>query len=167
MPSKTTHLIFAYEAGPCGCWLYRYFTNKGYDCWVVAPSLVPQTAGDRANTDRRDAMPLARLARSGDLTVVHVPNVEGEAIRDLTWAREDTLSDLQGAKFRIKAFFLRHDTRYTGRATWNPAPLRRLSEVVCPTPAHQIGFQAYVRAVNEHTERLQRLEQELQDHVQS
>jgi hypothetical protein len=39
MPSKAPHLIFIYEAGPCGYWLYRYFTKKGYDCWVVAPSL--------------------------------------------------------------------------------------------------------------------------------
>jgi transposase len=39
--------------------------------------------------------------------------------------------------------------------------------VVCPTPAQHIVFQAYGRAVNEHTERLQRLEQARQDHVQS
>jgi transposase len=167
MPSKATPLIFVYAAGPCGYWLYRYFTKKGYDCWVVAPSLVPKKAGDRVKTDRRDAMQLARLARSGDLTVVYVPKVEDEAIRDLTRAREDTLSDLKDAKFRLKAFLLRHDIRYTGRAHWSPAHLRWLSEVVCPTPAQQIVFQAYVRAVNEHTERLQRLEQELQDHVKS
>ena len=52
-----------------------------------------------------------------------------------------------------------------GRANWSPAHLRWLSEVVCPTPAQQIVFQEYVRAVNEHTERLQRLEQELQEQV--
>jgi transposase len=39
--------------------------------------------------------------------------------------------------------------------------------VVCPTPAQQIVFQEYVRAVHEHTERLQRLDQELQDHVKA
>jgi transposase len=39
--------------------------------------------------------------------------------------------------------------------------------VVCPTPAQHIFFQAYVRAVNEQTERLQRLDQERQDHVQA
>jgi transposase len=39
--------------------------------------------------------------------------------------------------------------------------------VVCPTPAQQIVFQEYVRAVNEQTERLQRLEQELHDHVKT
>jgi transposase len=164
MPSKATHLIFIYEAGPCGYWLYRYLTKKGYDCWVVAPSLIPQKAGDRVKTDRRDAVQLARLARSGDLTAVDVPKVEDEAMRDLSRAREDTLSDLKDAKFRLKAFLLRHDIRYTGRANWSPAHLRWLSEVVCPTPAQQLVFQAYVRAVTEHTERLQRLDQELQEH---
>jgi transposase len=167
MPSKATHLVFVYEAGPCGYWLYRYVTKKGYDCWVVAPSLIPKKPGDRVKTDRRDAVQLARLMRSGDLTRVYVPTVEDEAIRDLTRAREDTLRDLKSAKFRLKAFLLRQDIRYVGRANWNPAHLRWLSEVVCPTPAQQIVFQEYVRAVNEHTERLQRLEQELQEQVTS
>jgi transposase len=167
MQSKAKHLVFVYEAGPCGYWLYRYLSNKDYDCWVVAPSLIPKKAGDRVKTDRRDAVQLARLARSGDLTPVYVPKVEDEAIRDLTRAREDTLGDLKDAKFRLKAFLLRHDIRYTGRANWSPAHLRWLSEVVCQTPAQQIVFQEYVRAVTEHTARLQRLEQELQEHVKA
>lgn len=167
MQSKAKHLIFVYEAGPCGYWLYRYLTHKGYDCWVVAPSLIPHKPGDRVKTDRRDAMQLARLARSGDLTAVYVPKVGDEAIRDLSRAREDALSDLKDAKFRLKAFLLRHDIRYSGRANWGPAHLRWLAEVVCPTPAQQIVFQEYVRAVSEHAERLQRLEQELHEHVQT
>jgi transposase len=167
MQSRAKHLVFVYEAGPCGYWLYRYLTKKGHVCWVVAPSLIPKKAGDRVKTDRRDAVQLARLMRSGDLTAVYVPSVEDEAIRDLSRAREDAIRDLKTAKFRLKAFLLRHDIRYTGRATWGPAHLRWLSEVVCPTPAQQIVFQEYVRAVNEHTERLQRLEQELRDQVSS
>jgi transposase len=165
LQSKATHLIFVYEAGPCGYWLYRYLTKKGHRCWVVAPSLIPKKAGDRVKTDRRDAVQLARLMRSGDLTPVYVPTVEDEAIRDLSRAREDAIGDLKTAKFRLKAFLLRHDIRYTGRATWGPAHLRWLSEVICPTPAQQIVFQEYVRTVNEHTDRLQRLEQELRAHV--
>ena len=165
--SKAKHLVFVYEAGPCGYWLYRHLTQKGYDCWVVAPSLIPKKAGDRVKTDRRDAVQLARLMRSGDLTPVYVPTVEDEAIRDLCRAREDAIADLKAAKFRLKAFLLRHDIRYTGQATWGLAHLRWLSEVVCPTPAQQIAFQEYVRAVTEHTERLQRLEQELQDQAKA
>src|SRR5919108_4516458 len=87
MQSKATHLIFVSEAGPCGYWLSRYLRKKDDDCWVVAPSLIPQKAGDRVTTDRRDAVPLARLARSGDLTPVDVPTVDDEAIRDLSRAR--------------------------------------------------------------------------------
>jgi transposase len=41
LPSKATHLVFVYEAGPCGYWRYRYLSNKGYVCWVVARSLIP------------------------------------------------------------------------------------------------------------------------------
>ena len=82
-------------------------------------------------------------------------------------AREDALKDGKAAKVRLKAFLLRHDIRYEGRATWGPAHLRWLAEVVCPTPAQQIVFQEYVRAVSEPTERLQRLEAELQTQVQT
>ena len=167
LQSKSPHLVFVYEAGPCGYWLYRSLPTKGQVCWVVAPSFIPKKSGDRVKTTRRDALTLARLMRSGDLPPVYVPKVEDEAMRDLSRAREEVIRDLQTATCRLKAFLLRQDLRYTGRATWGPAHLRWLSEVVCPTPAQQIVFQEYVRAVNEHTERLQRLEQALTDQVQT
>ena len=167
MQSKSKHRIFVSEAGPCGYWLYRDLTTKGYVCWVVAPSLIPQTPGDRVTTNRRDAIKLARRMRSGDLTPVYVPQVEEEAMRDLCRARDDAIRDLQTAQFRLQAFLLRHAIRYTGRATWGPAHLRWLREVVCPTPAQQIVFQEYLRAVTAHTERLARLAQELPDQVQT
>lgn len=167
MQSKAKQLVFVYEAGPCGYWLSRDLRKKGYECWVVAPSLIPKKAGDRVKTDRRDAVQLARLMRSGDLTPVYVPKGEDEAIRDLARAREDAIRDLKAAKNRLKAFLLRQDIRYAGRAHWGPAHLRWLREVVGPTPAQQLVFQEYVRAVSEHHERRQRLEAELQDHVQA
>ena len=115
--SKSYHLVFVDEAGPCGYWLYRYLTTKGHICWVVAPSLIPKKAGGRVKTNRRDAIQLARLMRSGDLTPVYVPQVEDEALRDLSRAREDALRDLKTAKPRLKAFLRRHAIRSTGRAT--------------------------------------------------
>jgi transposase len=103
--------------------------------------------------------------RSGDLTPVDVPAVDDEAIRDLRRAREETLRDLQAAKVRRKAFLLRHDIRYTGRANRSPAHLRWLREVLCPTPAQQIVFLEYVQTVTAQTARLQRLAHELRDQV--
>jgi transposase len=167
LQAKGKILHFVYEAGPCGYWLYRYLTKHHLTCWVVAPSCIPKKASDRVKTDRRDAMQLARLLRSGDLTPVYIPSIEDEAIRDVVRAREDVLKDLKAAKVRLKAFLLRQDIRYAGRANWTAAHLRWLASVVCLTPAQQIVFQEYVRAVSEQTDRVQRLEAELQALVQT
>jgi transposase len=163
--SKATHLVLVYDAGPCGSWLSRDLTTQGHRCSVVAPSLMPNKPGDRGKTDRRDAVQCARLMRSGDLTPVYVPTVEDEASRALPRAREDALRDLKAATFRLTAFWLRHDIRYTGAAHWGLAHLRWRAEVVCPTPAQPLVFPASVRALTEHTERLGRLEPALHDQV--
>jgi transposase len=68
LQSKAPPLVVVYEAGPCGYWLDRYLTTQGHRCYVVAPSLIPKKPGDRLKTDRRDAVQLACLLRSGDLT---------------------------------------------------------------------------------------------------
>ena len=68
LQSKGQRLSFAYEAGPCGYALYRYLTKTGFDCQVVAPSLIPKKPGDRVKTDRRDAQDIARNLRAGELT---------------------------------------------------------------------------------------------------
>src|SRR6266853_1209983 len=94
LQSKSATLVFVYEAGPCGYWLYRYLTRQGFSCRVVAPSLIPRKPGDRVKTDRRDAVTLARLLRSGDLSSIYVPTVDDEAIRDLSRAREDAVRGL-------------------------------------------------------------------------
>jgi len=72
---------------------------------------MPKKAGDRVTTDRRDAVQLARLMCSGDLTPVYVPTVADEAIRDLSRARADAVSDLKAAQFRLQAFLRRQDIR--------------------------------------------------------
>jgi transposase len=161
LESKTGTLVFAYEAGPCGYGLHRLLTARGFDCRVVAPSLIPRKPGDQVKTDRRDAVDLARLLRSGDLTSVYVPTVEDEAIRDLCRARDAARLTLKNAKRRLKAFLLRLGRHYVGRADWNDAHRRYLAKVVCPTPAQQIVLQESVRAVDEQVDRLQRLEAEL------
>ena len=166
-PSQSTPLVFVDDAGPCGDWLDRSLTNTGHVCWVVAPSLLPTKPGDRGKTNRRDALKLARLMRAGDRTPVDVPQGEDAALRDLCRARADAIRALQAAKFQRKALLLRHDIRSTGRATWRPAPLWWLSEVVCPTPAQQIVFHTSVRAVTDHPERLARLAQARTDPVQT
>jgi transposase len=163
LQSKGRALVFAYEAGPCGYHLYRDLTDKGVTCHVVAPSLIAKKPGDKVKTDRRDAVTLARLLRSGDLTSVYVPSVDDEAIRDLCRARDAARCTMKDAKLRLKAFLLRLGLPSSGRADWGAAHRRSLAKVVCPTAAQQIVFQELVRAVDEQVDRLQRLETELQE----
>jgi transposase len=62
-----------YEAGSCGFVVQRQLEEMGFPCQVIAPALIPRKPGDRVQTDRRDAIKLARMLRSGDLTAIRVP----------------------------------------------------------------------------------------------
>jgi transposase len=87
LPSKAKPLVFVDAAGPCGDWLSHALPQQGHGCRSVAPSWIPTTAGDRGKTDCRDAVPLARLRRAGDVPPGDVPQVEDEALHDRTRAR--------------------------------------------------------------------------------
>ncbi len=97
-----------YEAGPTGFGLYRHLSERGIECAVVAPGLVPQRPGDRVKTDPRDARKLARLLAGGLLEPIHVPSPELEAARDLVRAREDARLDRMRDRHRLSKFCLRH-----------------------------------------------------------
>jgi transposase len=132
--SKGNRLHFVYEAGPCGYQIYRHLTAQGFDCDVVAPSRIPKPSGNKIKNDRRDALMLARLHRSGELTAVYVPRAEDEAIRDLTRAREDAKGDEKRSKQRLLSFLLRSGFRYTGGSPWSKAHMRWLSDIKMPHP---------------------------------
>ncbi|KAF7764937.1 hypothetical protein PCIT_b1043 [Pseudoalteromonas citrea] len=162
-PNATLH--FVYEAGPCGYWIYRLITSLGHCCYVVAPSLIPKKPGERIKTDKRDALKLAKLLKSEDLTPIYVPEPEDEAIRDLSRAREVAMKDLKDAKYQLKALLLRNNINYAGTANWSLKHLRWLTELVLPHPAQQIVLQEFIQTINERTARLDRLDNELSHHV--
>ena len=156
-------LRVAYEAGPCGFVLCRHLRAKGITCDVVAPSLIPKKASEKVKTDRRDADQLARLYRAGELTPIHVPDQEDEAVRDLIRARHSAMDDLRKARHRLKGFLLRLGFRYTGKSSWTEAHKRYLSGLVMPQPPQQIAFQEYIHAIDDVGTRLERLTQSVLD----
>lgn len=109
-----------YEAGPTGYVTYWQLEKLGVSCIVAAPTLIPVKAGDRVKTDRRDALKLARLHRSGELTPVWVPDAAHEALRDLVRAREAAKRDELRARHRLSKFLLRHGLR-TDKVKWGTA----------------------------------------------
>lgn len=159
-------LSLCYEAGPCGYGLARHLQAKGYTCEVVAPSRVARQPAERVKTDRRDALLLARLHRSGELTRVCIPDPEDEAIRDLVRTREDAVSDKKRARQRLKSFLLRQGIAYRGKK-WGPAHERFLSQITFESPAHHIVFTEYRLAVHAAVERVERLDAALREKAQN
>src|SRR4051812_26389769 len=156
-------LRFVYEAGPCGFVICRHLRNKGIHCDLVCPSLIPKKASDRVKTDRRDADQLARLYRAGELTAIHIPDQEDEAIRDLIRARMAAVGDLRQGRHRLKGFLLRLGFRYAGKSSWNDAHKRYLSGLVMPQAPQQIVFQECIHAIDDDGGRLERLSQAVED----
>lgn len=156
-------LLFSYEAGPCGYGIYHQIQDSGHDAEVVAPSLIPQRAGDRVKTDRRDAKMLARLSRSGELTPVWVPTHEQESIRDLTRAREDIKAIELKARQRLGAFLLRHGKTYGGKSKWGPAHFRWLETIRFNTQVQQIVLAEYIDTVKDAQRRVASLEKQMEE----
>jgi transposase len=159
--SKGVPLHVVYEAGPCGYVIWRHLSAQGINCEVVAPSSIPKRSGDRIKTDRRDAMMLARLSRSGDLIAVRVPDVVDESIRDLVRAREDAVRECRNGRHRLKALLLRNGIGYAGKTAWTAAHLRWLATVKLAHSAQQIAFQEYLGSITQSTDRIARLEKSM------
>lgn len=156
-----------YEAGPTGFVLQRALGSAGIDCIVIAPSLVPKTAGDRIKTDRRDAVKLARFLRSGDLTEVHVPETATEAMRDLERCRDDAKRAERTARHQLSKFLLRQGRRYEGKTAWTGVHLEWIRGQVFDQEAHNRVLVDSVQAVENATARVARLTKDMVDLVQS
>ena len=163
LSSAGIELRLVYEAGPCGFVLCRYLRSKGVPCDITAPSLIPKRASDRVKTNRRDADQLARLYRAGELTLIHIPDQEDEAVRDLVRARTAAVVDQRKARNRLKGFLLRLGFRYTGKSSWNEGHKRYLSKLIMPQPPQQIVFQESIHAIDDATDRVQRITQAVED----
>ncbi|MGY6164002.1 IS110 family RNA-guided transposase [Paraburkholderia strydomiana] len=165
LQSKARHIVVVYEAGPCGYGLYRRLTDKGFDCMVCAPSLIPRKPGERVKTDRRDAIKLVRSLRAGDLSAVHVPTVEDEAFRDLARAWSSAREDLKQARCRLKSFLLSHGVRYVGRPDWGPTHRRWLSTFSFDSAWQQLAFNEHRRTIEDRLAQCERLEVALREAV--
>jgi transposase len=160
LAAKYERLTFCYEAGPTGYGLHRQIESLGFECVVVAPSLIPKKPGDRVKTDRRDAISLAKLLRADELTKVWVPDRGHEAMRDLTRARETAMMDLRSKRQQISAFLLRQGRHYPDKKkTWTKTHMRWLAGQKLDYPEQRLVFEEMMLAMRQAQERMERLEQ--------
>ncbi len=136
-----------YEAGPTGYGLARRGRAEGIELAVCAPGKTERPPADRVKTDKRDAIRLARLLAAGELTLVTIPSVEREQLRDLVRCREDIRADLMRARHRIGKFLLRREIYYEGpAAAWTLKYRSWLTSVRFSDHASQATLADYLHA---------------------
>lgn len=134
-------LRICYEASGAGFALYRVLRGWGYDCEVIAPSLIPTKPGVQRKHDRYDAAQLARLYRAGELTAVRVPSDAEERIRDLVRCRETLQRELLRSRHYLLKFLARRGLVFRAGKHWTQAHLawlRTLAGSASPLEAEDV-----------------------------
>ena len=152
-----------YEAGPTGYGLVRRARAASLEIAVCAPTRTDRRPGDRIKTDKRDAIRLARLLAAGELTLVTVPTVEHERLRDLVRCREDIRADLMRARHRLGKFLLRREIYYEGpNVPWSRRHREWLASLKFADRASQLTIADYLHAHDLLIARRDRIEAELE-----
>jgi len=152
-----------YEAGPTGYGLVRRARAVGIEMAVCAPGRSDRAPSDRVKTDKRDAVRLARRLAAGELTLVTVPSVEHERLRDLVRCREDIRGDLMRARHRLGKFLLRREIYYQGPGeAWSRRHRVWLASLRFSDRASQLTIADYLHAHDVLLARRDRIEAELQ-----
>jgi transposase len=151
-----------YEAGVCGFALQRKLSNKRIDCKVIAPSLIPYKPGDRVKTDRRDAKKLVEYFMAGQLTEVHPPTPEQEAVRSLCRLRDSTQADLKRVRHQLLKYLTVYGFIYNERANWTQKHLLWMKGVKFEEPLAQLVFDEYIMEFEHRLAHVKSLDKEIE-----
>jgi len=152
-----------YEAGPTGYGLTRRARAEGIELVVCAPGRTERPPADRIKTDKRDAIRLARLLAAGQLSLVTVPSVEREQLRDLVRCREDIRVDLMRARHRLGKFLLRREIYWDGPGeAWSRRHRAWLAGLRFADHASRLTLADYLHAHDVLVARRDQLETELE-----
>jgi transposase len=152
-----------YEAGPTGYGLARRARALGIEMVVCSPGRTDRAPSDRVKTDKRDAVRLARRLAAGELTLVRVPSVEHERLRDLVRCREDIRADLMRARHRLGKFLLRREIYHEAPGeAWTRQHREWLASLRFADRASQLTIADYLHAHDVLLARRDRIEAELE-----
>jgi len=95
--------FIVYEAGFCGFWPQRRFSELGISCIVVNPADVPSSNKEKVvKSDPVDSRKLARELENGSLKAIYVPDLYAEQLRSLMRLRFRLVQNQTRIKNRIK-----------------------------------------------------------------
>jgi transposase len=133
---KRSTIKVAYEAGPCGFWLYDKLTKDGIEAIVVPPSLIPIESGNRVKTDKRDSRKLANLLERNMLKKVHVLTEEERTDREVVRTRRQLVEHRSNVARQIKSKLLFYgiESPFASRHHWSKIYIKWLRDL---TSTHQ------------------------------
>ena len=142
-PGGTYHLV--YEAGFCGFWIQRAFTDLGVQCIVIHPADIPSSGKEKAvKTDAVDSRKLARELENKSLKAIYVPNVASEQLRSLMRLRFRLVQQQTRLKNRIKGILrvsgIDIPAQHLANPRWSGAFLIWLKSVSLTTEAGRFTF---------------------------
>ncbi len=152
-----------YEAGVCGFALQRKLSTQRIKCVVIAPALVPYKPGDRVKTDRRDAKKLVEYFMVGQLTEVHAPTPEQEALRSLCRLRDSAQEDLKRIRHQILKYLLVYGFAYNEGANWTQKHLQWMKGIKFGEALAQRVFDEYLIEFEHRLTRVKSLDKEIED----
>ena len=120
--------IFVYEAGPTGYGLRDFLMEKGEDCELAVPSMIPKAPGQRVKTNRLDAYNLGVQLRTNDMKLVHVPEKKFRDLRHLTRLRLKYGKRIVGTKNALKGLYLFEGIEFPD-GKWSRMVLAELQQI--------------------------------------
>jgi len=164
---KESDVKLCYEAGPCGFALKRILDQYGYDCSVVAPSLIPVQVGNRIKNDTRDAKKLAKLFASHQLTFIHVCDEKQESVRNVVRCREDMMGNIRRTRQRVNHFLIRKGITYDDGSHWTKKHMAWLHQLQMKEEYDQETLGEYLYHLDQLLDSLARLDRKIADIAQS
>jgi len=150
-----------YEASSSGYAFQRKMASWGYDCVVIAPSLIPKKPGNRRKNDFRDAKDLAQNYANGTLTKVHLPSEKEEALRSLIRCRLSFKESAKRVKHQINSLLLSQGFRWP-KSKWTQQHRKWISQIELPVEHLQQAMDEYFNLLQYLESRLDYLEQQIE-----
>jgi transposase len=116
--ARDGELRACYEASGAGYVLHRAMKEWGYQCDVIAPSLIPGRPGVQRKHDKYDAAELAGLYRAGQLVVIRIPTEAEERVRDVVRCRETFQKEILKSRHYILKFLARRGFVFREGTNW-------------------------------------------------
>jgi transposase len=162
---KDCRIKIAYEAGPCGFWLYDRLTEDGIETIVVPPSLIPIESGNKVKTDKRDSRKLAKLLEGNMLKRVYVLSENDRADRELLRTRRQMVEHRNDVARQIKSKLLFYgiSSPFAPRHGWGQSYLQWLKGLDLGKEVLRICLESLIELYEYLTDQLMKMNQRVKE----